>query len=71
MNKKYKLNQNIPQNLILSSSKYTTGNSSSDSFKEQVNSLINKLKNKNKNKENIHRKTLNLCVVNVGIKNQI
>ena len=66
MNKKYKLNQNIPQNLILSSSKYTTGNSSSDSFKEQVNSLINKLKNKNKNKENIHRKTLNLCVVNVG-----
>ena len=61
MNKKYKLTQNIPHNLILGSSKYASG-SSSDSFKDQVNNLINKLKTKNK--ENIHKNTLNLCVVN-------
>ena len=61
MNKKYKLTQNIPHNLILGSSKYPSG-SSSDSFKDQVNNLINKLKTKNK--ENIHKNTLNLCVVN-------
>ena len=66
MNKKYKLNHNIPQNLILGNSKYATGITSSDSFKEQVNNLINKLRIKTKNKENIHRKTLNLCVVNAG-----
>jgi hypothetical protein len=63
MNKKYKLTKNIPYNLILGSSKYTSG-SNSDSFKVQVNNLINKLKTKTKNKENIHKNTLNLCVVN-------
>ena len=68
MNKKYKLTQNIPHNLILGSSKYASG-SSSDSFKDQVNNLINKLKTKNK--ENIHKNTLNLCVVNNSPVNNI
>ena len=63
MKKKYKLKNDLPENLILSNSKNAAGNSNLDGFKEQVNNLINKLKNKNKEINN--KKSLNLCIVNV------
>mgnify|MGYP002626449802 CR=1 FL=1 len=67
MKKKYKTDKTISKNsknLILSNSRNTSIKYNSDSFKEQVNNLINKLKKKNKEINN--RKTLNLCIVNVG-----
>ena len=63
MQRKYKSNKDITQNLILSNSKNGSSGKSMDGFKEQVNNLINKLKNKNK--ENNNKKSLNLCIVNV------
>jgi len=64
MKKKYKLNKTIPDNLMLGNSKNNGASSKNDDFKEQVNNLINKLKNKKKEINN--KKTLNLCIVNVG-----
>ena len=67
MKKKYKTDKTISKNtknLILNNSRNISGSYNSDSFKEYVNNLINKLKKKNKEINN--RKTLNLCIVNVG-----